>query len=475
MEGCVEAGEGLLDLLQSNEFAGAFREIVLCEHASREVHLTCAVRNWLCNCPEEDVALAERVERSLDDAWRTPGMPPVTVESMSSWVDEGRMSAVELGLAMQFLCANNRCKIVMDIVTDAYGGAERTLCLLPPSQQSTVNDPFGDPVIRHDATIVSDLAATTVDCVSGLADTFARAKLPAVTCGRLPIVDRFAHSAFEECVCAGGLTSTGYDLHSADASLRIGTMVAANQGRPGGACGSWRRTGADKWVGEAQSLHANHNTQEEDVVSNWLLTAAHNALVPPARATEHCSSLFRNTIFEKWGFRPTTPTSVDTIQSVDFTTSTKARDYSRCWVVNNVQLSSKTSSGFEMSKQYPTSLFFVGGPNAGARGSCPESSTRRTFSSACEADYDLFYNSIKAALRAGLLAMAHEGCDVALLAGVSTGLYAGPHRQRIGADFAKLVKELLAEPMDSSTIKGEDEGPRFLEECFKRVIWTKVQ
>jgi hypothetical protein len=50
--------------------------------------------------------------------------------------------------------------------------------------------------------------------------------------------------------------------------MRIGTMVAANSGRPGGACGQAN--------GSVTNLHAGHSTQEEDVVSNWLITAVHN-------------------------------------------------------------------------------------------------------------------------------------------------------------------------------------------------------
>ena len=44
-----------------------------------------------------------------------------------------------------------------------------------------------------------------------------------------------------------------------------------------------------------------------------------------------------------------------------------------------------------------------------------------------------------------MLAMAMEGCDAVLLAGVSTGLYAGPHKPRVLADFETIVNELLGE------------------------------
>ena len=76
---------------------------------------------------------------------------------------------------------------------------------------------------------------------------------------------------------------------------------------------------------------------------------------------------------------------------------------------------------------------------------------------------------VKSALRAGLHAMAHHQCDVALLAGVSTGLYAGPFHQQLQTDFPALADEVLKEPLQHTL-----DGPRLLGECFQRVIWTKL-
>ena len=210
---------------------------------------------------------------------------------------------------------------------------------------------------------------------------------------------------------------------------KIGTMVAANSGKPGGACG-----------GEAlqfDKLHAGHRTQEEDIISNWLLTGAHNSLCSAeADVKNFCVQRFKGAVQRKWGLYSTdgrpherlSPTH--TIQGVDYTTTVKPTDYADAWVVREASLSRKDvnastgSKSFNHLSQYPTSLVFVGGPNAGASRGSVASSTRRTFNQACEADYNLFRECLKAALRAGLLAMAMEGCDAVLLAGgVSTGLY----------------------------------------------------
>ena len=80
-------------------------------------------------------------------------------------------------------------------------------------------------------------------------------------------------------VDAGGLTNVGCVLHAQGVTslARIGTMVAGNSGRPGGACGAVVHVDGTQ-IGVAQKLHARHTTQEEDVVSNWLLTAEYEAL-----------------------------------------------------------------------------------------------------------------------------------------------------------------------------------------------------
>ena len=50
-------------------------------------------------------------------------------------------------------------------------------------------------------------------------------------------------------------------------------------------------------------------------------------------------------------------------------------------------------------------------------------------------------------MRASLDAMMREGCEIALLARISCGIYAGQHRQRINDEFLDIVNELLAEPI----------------------------
>ena len=67
-------------------------------------------------------------------------------------------------------------------------------------------------------------------------------------------------------VDAGGLTNYGQELHAAHRTWKIGTMVAANSGKPGGACGGEQL--------QFDKLHAGHCTQEEDIISNWFCSQA---------------------------------------------------------------------------------------------------------------------------------------------------------------------------------------------------------
>lgn len=89
----------------------------------------------------------------------------------------------------------------------------------------------------------------------------------------------------------GGSTNIALELTKSHPTSRIGLVIAGNSGRPGGACGHMDRYGRPY----VDSLH-HHSTQEEDVVSNWLLTHKHVEDTDP-------NTLFANTIGGKrrWG------------------------------------------------------------------------------------------------------------------------------------------------------------------------------
>ena len=90
---------------------------------------------------------------------------------------------------------------------------------------------------------------------------------------------------------SGGSTNIAIRLKEKFPDSSIGIVVAGNSGRPGGACGHMNRKG----YGYVDSL-GHHKTQEEDVVSNWLLTHKHIEGTSP-------TTLFKNTIGgeKRWG------------------------------------------------------------------------------------------------------------------------------------------------------------------------------
>jgi len=233
----------------------------------------------------------------------------------------------------------------------------------------------------------------------------------------------------------GGATTCAVHLYEESrGEARIGLMVAANSGRPAGAVGL---------RGSVKGVHTGHRTQEEDIVSNWLLTTA-------GRRQEDHDALYKGTIDCAWGMCEVNSTSRDTFQGVDYVSTTDPRSYSDAWLVHDALVCVKTMrSGpakFLTDQKAPVSLVFSAGPNAGARGSRSGSMVRTLNRMASEEGcYAFFRECVKEAVRTGLDTMAIAGCTVALVARVSCGIYAGPHVRRISGDFTGLVDELLSE------------------------------
>jgi len=275
-----------------------------------------------------------------------------------------------------------------------------------------------------------------------------------------------------------GLTNVGTQLHrdmlkAGGQPRRIATMVAGNSGRPAGACGFED--------GTIRQLHAGHTTQEEDVVSNWMTTACRNAGRPlmPGMADgghETANAVYQATIYGKWGMLHPQASDKKTVQHVDYTRADQPWFYGHAWVVGDAALSAKRTNSYgqrfyDVDVQYPTSLVFVAGPNCGARGHDARSTMTRTFNPHAEADYTLFRSGVQAALYAGLMAMARLGIEVALLAHVSAGIYAGPHRAMLHADFEAIVNELLEHPKMCNS----PSGPVPLGRYFHKVILTLLE
>ena len=280
--------------------------------------------------------------------------------------------------------------------------------------------------------------------------------------------ERFAEPATVNRVqVRGGVTEAGYRLSLADRSARIATLVASNSGRPGGAC---RSVSGEL---DPQKVHPNHTTQEEDVVSNWVITMASSW---PDRAREFTR------VAHSFGLCDASGTSTETIQAVDYTRPTHplgARIYADAWYVDGARLSNKYvvargTACFEMAETYATTLVFCSGPNAcrPSAHTAASSSMLRTFSDAANRDRAFLEAGAAWAVYAALYASAASGCDSVLIPFVSGGLYAGPWRSApdLLHRFTTNIERMLA---DGCMPDGTRVQP--LGRCFRHVLLVTLQ
>ena len=258
----------------------------------------------------------------------------------------------------------------------------------------------------------------------------------------LTVISAVCTSAIDESY-EGGMATCGYIYFLKGKAMRIGAMIAGNSGRPGGAI---RGLDGRPRLG---SVHGGHKTQEEDMVSNWLLTTAGKV--------KHCMDITFSQIANVWGM--ISSAGVRTIQGIDYTNGSDPEKYADATTVTG-NISQKLGNRFDTDNPYPVVLAFVAGPNANTKSlhKGRDSTMRRTFDMRAARDYSFFRDGVKAAVRAGLDSMAHQRVTVALVARVSCGLYAGVHASRINSEFLTLVQELLDERVGP---RGELRGQYF--------------
>jgi hypothetical protein len=227
----------------------------------------------------------------------------------------------------------------------------------------------------------------------------------------------------------GGATTVGWRHH---AQGKIGIMVAGNSGRPAGACGNGTTV---------QRIHSHHTTQEEDIVSCWMTATC-------GSDRKRQNLLFQRTIAGRWGMKNIgNSTSVHTVQYIDYVNTRNPRAYATpAFVVQNALVCEKSARGFETQNKYQADLVFVAGPNVSQRGSAT-GSMRRTSNRHAFHNYTFFRTCVKHALRAGIDRFIQQNVDIALVARLSCGIYAGPYVTRIQTDFDFILDEVLNEPL----------------------------
>ena len=200
-------------------------------------------------------------------------------------------------------------------------------------------------------------------------------------------------------------------------NLRVAILIAGNAGRPGGAC----RDLSGKH--EPAKLHAGHKTQEEDLVSNWLLCLP---------AADRRQAFGRITL--AWGLKDASGLSNSTVQGVDYTSAgAPPRIYADAWALGGI--GEVVSGGAKSGGAFSTSpadrvraqLVFCAAPNAHKPGrhANARGSMVRTFSAQAQADRDYFEEGRAWAVYAALVAARDAGSTVVVMPYIGGGLYAG--------------------------------------------------
>lgn len=286
----------------------------------------------------------------------------------------------------------------------------------------------------------------------------------------------------------GGSTNIAYNIGQEDPSKKIGILIAGNNGRPGGKCGNIDSRG-NGYI-EPKDIHAYHKTQEEDVVSNWIITEFSNTQdIQWERSnkehTKWCSKLYDQTIgndTHRWGMKypnmcdPGDKRTFYTKQKYNYRTKSSTEKYGNAWHLSDCVVSQKKArflvqKYFEVSESVKCSLVFVAGPNAKQqtlRYQQPNhenyvATCARTYDQHANENYEYFKECVKHTLAAGLTAMAKNGDKIAVLCHVSGGLYAGPHKEYTHEILRELTINVLY------TYKYND---KYLINYFERVVYA---
>jgi hypothetical protein len=261
---------------------------------------------------------------------------------------------------------------------------------------------------------------------------------------------------FEEVKDRGGVANVGYQIKQKDAQARVGIMIAANSGLPGGAL-AFRPNAITE-------NDLNLITQEESTWANVVLTNCKNN--PRAQQAFH-----DNTIGNQWGMVNKSDTM--TKQGIDFTKTMDASSYNSSYIIPD-QLISEVSVNPATQKKhlnngevYYATFVFADSVNANPEIGSETGTMKRTLNNKAVNDYDFFCKCIKMKLRSALDAMASESVTYPLIARLSCGIYAHPSRKNaIRNDFSRLLIEVLSESVGP---RDEKRG-----QYFTQVIMPKI-
>jgi hypothetical protein len=282
----------------------------------------------------------------------------------------------------------------------------------------------------------------------------------------------------------GGVTEAGYResklCKDKMIPAKIATVVASNSGRPGGAC---RAIDGKLDVGK---IHENHTTQEEDVISSWMISET-SALSDDKENQKRMRNSLFEPVSDAFGLTNPGETDVRTKQEADYTrgiaTDIKtgiwserlgSRIYADAWCYDGATLCEKKHDlwGLPMyvtENAYQTTLVFCSAPNASPpKHRSLTSSMRRTYSIKANGDKGYFDAGVAWAVYTALYASALSKCDTVFLPFVGGGVYAGPHAPSI-EEFRETVNKMLHAGLLPDGTKVPALG-----RCFRRVAIVMI-
>lgn len=272
-----------------------------------------------------------------------------------------------------------------------------------------------------------------------------------------------------------------YDKY--DKNQRIGIGIAGNAGRFAGACGNYKGMKIGNTVFECTTLPNGHMV-EHDRVKAYLERLGNPMNVQRYRQSNNVYEIICNnpsyrtqeestiaviqkacsdpqytnkrllnangTLKIPWGLvHPIDPDpkSVRTFQGVDYQRKTNPRStfqkYARAY---SIATRAYGTVGRERV-DYDCVAVFTAGPNVAARGRSRGrsrmSATLRTFDYEAADDRKKFEKGVLDAIYAMLLEMRKRGVTIAIVPGISTGLYAGEYQTYILINYERLVNEAI--------------------------------
>lgn len=222
--------------------------------------------------------------------------------------------------------------------------------------------------------------------------------------------------------------------------FKCGIVIAGNSGRPGGAVGPRY----NEFDIHEEKIHANHKTQEEDVVSAWLSSYR--------KYDKNPNDIFYKTLFKTFGVSD--DRSKTTLQGINFTNAKEFAYYdSYCVEYAPLQLKKGVANEKHFFGDIPVyaDLYFVAGPNANVNHGV---STKFTYNLKAK-NYVYYKNCLYNAIASAIDHMISKQCKCALIPKIGCGIYADvSFKKRISDEFVDLVKTVMSHCPGSFILNG---------------------